>query len=90
MDEDVGLGQLLEAIHSYEYEAESKDGSKRKITMHKGDRFILLRTANVEWWDVIHYDYRERPEKKFYVPGWLYFSFKKYLIIFKSKIRAAT
>jgi len=69
MDEDVGLGQLLEAIHSYEYEAESKDGSKRKITMHKGDRFILLRTANVEWWDVIHYDYRERPEKKFYVPA---------------------
>ena len=32
MDEDeIGLGRVLEAIHSYEYEAESKDGSKRLV-----------------------------------------------------------
>ena len=37
--------------------------------MFKGDRYILLRTANVEWWDVIYYDFRERPDKRFYVPG---------------------
>lgn len=37
--------------------------------MLKGDRYILLRTANVEWWDVIYYDFRERPDKRFYVPG---------------------
>ena len=29
MEDEVGLGRVLEAIHSYEYEAESKDGSKR-------------------------------------------------------------
>ena len=37
--------------------------------MAKGDKYILLRTANVEWWDVIYYDYRERPDKRFYVPA---------------------
>ena len=37
--------------------------------MAKGDKYILLRTANVEWWDVIYYNYRERPDKRFYVPA---------------------
>ena len=37
--------------------------------MSKGDKYILLRRANEEWWDVIYYDYRKRSDKRFYVPG---------------------
>ena len=44
MDEDeIGLGRVLEAIHSYEYEAESKDGSKRLVSsVHNLSTLIAL------------------------------------------------
>ena len=43
MDEDeIGLGRVLEAIHSYEYEAESKDGSKRLVFFSVHNILILI------------------------------------------------
>ena len=37
--------------------------------MTRGERYILLRVTNDEWWDVIHFDFRTRNDKKFYVPA---------------------
>ena len=41
----------------------------RHIEMTRGERYILLRVTNDEWWDVIHFDFRTRNDKKFYVPA---------------------
>ena len=65
MDE---VGHVVEALHDYSYEADQKDGTKRAVRFKKGDRFILLKKSNVEWWDVILSD--EDPNvKHFYVPA---------------------
>ena len=50
MDE---VGKVVKALHDYEYEADQKDGTKRMVRFKRGDRFILLKKSNVEWWDVI-------------------------------------
>ena len=52
MDE---VGKVVKALHDYEYEADQKDGTKRMVRFKRGDRFILLKKSNVEWWDVIRY-----------------------------------
>ena len=41
----------------------------RHIKMTRGEKYILLRVTNDEWWDVIHHDFQNNKEKKFYVPG---------------------
>merc|ERR1711990_81224 len=69
--EDVApmIGRVLKANHDYEYDTENRDGTQRHIKMTRGEKYILLRVTNDEWWDVIHHDFKIKKEKKFYVPA---------------------
>ena len=65
MDE---VGNVVQALHDYSYEADQKDGTKRSVRFKKGEKFILLKKSNLEWWDVIRYD-QDPGVKHFYVPA---------------------
>lgn len=50
------IGHVLQANYAHTYEAESSNGSKRTIRIKPGDKYILLKKTNDDWWDVIPYD----------------------------------
>lgn len=50
------IGHVLQAKFAHSYEAESSNGSKRTIRISPGDKYILLKKTNDDWWDVIPYD----------------------------------
>jgi hypothetical protein len=62
------VGTVVKAIHDYSYDAEQKDGTKRHVRFRRGDRFLLLKKSNIEWWDVIQYD-QDPGVKHFYIPA---------------------
>ncbi|XP_059812243.1 rho GTPase-activating protein 15 isoform X3 [Hypanus sabinus] len=55
---------LLEARYYYQYVA----GDGRLVRMSEGDRFVLLRRSNQDWWQVRHQD-GPKGEKPFFVPA---------------------
>lgn len=62
------IGHVLQAKFAHSYEAESSNGSKRTIRISPGDKYILLKKTNDDWWDVIPYD-EDPGVKHFYVPS---------------------
>ncbi|KAL4655776.1 rho GTPase-activating protein 9 isoform X2 [Arapaima gigas] len=55
---------VLEAQYDYSYRG--ADG--RQVSMHEGERFILLRKANADWWQVRRFGGTAKT-KPFYVPA---------------------
>ncbi|XP_029103595.1 rho GTPase-activating protein 9 isoform X2 [Scleropages formosus] len=55
---------VLEAQYDYSYRG--ADG--RQVSMHEGERFILLRKANADWWQVRRFGGTAKA-KPFYVPA---------------------